>query len=299
MPRATVPRPASTTLVLRDAADGLRVLMLRRSACVSFMPGALVFPGGAVDTADRSAEIEACCGESAAQVAGRLHLGDAMDGVALAHAVAALRECFEESGLWLGADMLIDAATLAQARRRLLASSAAFGALSAELSLPLATRALAPWSRWVTPIDAARRFDTVFFVALAPLDQVASTDDNETSGLAWVKPAEALAAGSADAVPFATRCTLESLLPFGDAVSVMRAARIPRPLEVFHPRIARTRAGARRVLLPRDPGYLDVMRLDPEGTGAAVIPDLPCPPRPPPAVRRLDTCHHKTDRETS
>lgn len=299
MPRATVPRPASTTLVLRDAADGLRVLMLRRSACASFMPGAFVFPGGAVDVADRSVEIEACCVESAAQVANRLRLGVAMDDAALAHAVAALRECFEECGLWLGADMLVDAATLAQARRRLLAGSASFAALGTELSLPLATRALAPWSRWVTPIDAARRFDTVFFVGLAPLDQLASVDDNEASSLAWVKPAEALAAGPADALPFATRCTLESLLPFEDAVSVMRAARIPRPLEVFHPRIARTHAGARCVLLPRDPRYLDVMRLDPEGTGAAVIPDLPRPPRPPPAVRRPDTCNHKTDRETS
>ncbi len=299
MPRATVPRPASTTLVLRDAADGLRVLMLRRSACASFMPGAFVFPGGAVDVADRSVEIEACCVESAAQVANRLRLGVAMDDAALAHAVAALRECFEECGLWLGADMLVDAATLAQARRRLLAGSASFAALGTELSLPLATRALAPWSRWVTPIDAARRFDTVFFVGLAPLDQLASVDDNEASSLAWVKPAEALAAGPADALPFATRCTLESLLPFEDAVSVMRAARIPRPLEVFHPRIARTHAGARCVLLPHDPRYLDVMRLDPEGTGAAVIPDLPRPPRPPPAVRRPDTCNHKTDRETS
>lgn len=299
MPRATVPRPASTTLVLRDAADGLRVLMLRRSACASFMPGAFVFPGGAVDVADRSVEIEACCVESAAQVANRLRLGVAMDDAALAHAVAALRECFEECGLWLGADMLVDAATLAQARRRLLAGSASFAALGAELSLPLATRALAPWSRWVTPIDAARRFDTVFFVGLAPLDQLASVDDNEASSLAWVKPAEALAAGPADALPFATRCTLESLLPFEDAVSVMRAARIPRPLEVFHPRIARTHAGARCVLLPHDPRYLDVMRLDPEGTGVAVIPYLPRPPRPPPAVRRPDTCNHKTDRETS
>jgi hypothetical protein len=100
-------------------------------------------------------------------------------------------------------------------------------------------------------------------------------------------------------LPFATRCTLESLLPFADAVSVMRAARRPRRLEVFHPRVARTRSGVRRVLLPRDAGYLDVMRLDPEGTGAAVIPDPPCPPRPPPADHRLAFRNHKTDQETS
>ncbi|MFL6678487.1 MAG: NUDIX hydrolase [Burkholderiaceae bacterium] len=299
MPRATLPRPASTTLLLRDAADGLRVLMLRRSASARFMPGALVFPGGAVDAADHSAAIEACCAESRADAFSRLRLGDATDGLALAHAVAALRECFEECGLWLGADMLVEARALADARRRLLAGSARIDALSAELSVPLATRALAPWSHWVTPIDAERRFDTVFFVAMAPLDQAASAEGGEATGVAWTRPVDALATSAGDALPFATRRTLESLLPFRDSVSVMRAARRPRRMPTLHPRVARTRAGDRCVLLPRDAGYRDVMRLDPEGTGAAVVPEAPCPPRPPPADRRLAFCNHKTDQETS
>lgn len=284
MPRATIPRPASTTLVLRDGGDGLKVLMLRRSASASFMPGSYVFPGGAVDPADHSAQAEACCVESAVEAARRLGLG----GFALAHAVAALRECFEECGLWLGADMLADAPTLAHARGRLLSGAASLAALSAELSLPLATRALAPWSHWVTPIDAARRFDTLFFVALAPLDQLAAVDGNETTTLAWVSPAQALAADGGLPIEFATRCTLESLLPFKDAVSVMRAARTLRPLPAIHPRVALTRAGVRRVLLPHDAGYGDVMRLDPEGTGRCVIPDSP----PPAAVHRMAACNH-------
>jgi len=291
MPRATIPRPASTTLVLRDGWDGLKVLMLRRSASASFMPGAYVFPGGAVDPADHSAEIEACCVESAGEASRRLGLGGTMGGFALAHAVAALRECFEECGLWLGADMLVEGAALVDARRRMLSGSASLAELSVELSIPLATRALAPWSHWVTPIDAARRFDTVFFVALAPLDQLAVVDGGETTTLVWVSPAEALSSSARGALPleFATRCTLESLLPFRDAVSVMRAARTPRSLAPVHPRVARTRAGMRRVLLPHDAGYLDVMRLDPEGTGSAVIPDPP----PPTAVHRMAIRTHR------
>lgn len=40
---------AATVLLLRDAADGsLEVLMTRRSAKASFVPGAYVFPGGGV-----------------------------------------------------------------------------------------------------------------------------------------------------------------------------------------------------------------------------------------------------------
>ena len=291
MPRATIPRSASTTLVLRDGWDGLRVLMLRRSASASFMPGAYVFPGGAVDPADRSEEVEACCVESAGEASERLNLGDAMGGLALAHAVAALRECFEECGLWLGADMLVEARALTDARQRMLSGTASLPALSAELSIPLATRALAPWSRWVTPIDAARRFDTIFFVALAPLDQLAVVDGAEVTRLVWVRPAEALtsSAGGTLQLEFATRCTLESLLPFKDTVSVMRAARKPRSLEAIHPRVARTRTGLRRVLLPHDAGYIDVMRLDPEGTGSAVIPDPP----PPIALHRRAICTHQ------
>ena len=41
------PRPAATVLLLRDAEDGVEVLMTRRSATASFAPGAYVFPGGA------------------------------------------------------------------------------------------------------------------------------------------------------------------------------------------------------------------------------------------------------------
>ena len=52
---AVVPRAASTTLVLRDGAAGLEVLMVRRSPQATFMPGSYVFPGGAVDAADESA----------------------------------------------------------------------------------------------------------------------------------------------------------------------------------------------------------------------------------------------------
>ena len=45
-----VPRPAATVLLLRDAPEGVEVLMTRRSPTASFAPGAYVFPGG-VDAA--------------------------------------------------------------------------------------------------------------------------------------------------------------------------------------------------------------------------------------------------------
>lgn len=46
---ATVPRPASTVIVLRGGARDLEVLLVQRSPRARFMAGVWVFPGGAVD----------------------------------------------------------------------------------------------------------------------------------------------------------------------------------------------------------------------------------------------------------
>ena len=275
MSRTTIPRPASTTLVARDHAGELQVLMLRRSLAASFMPGSYVFPGGAVDAADASPGCELRCQESRAEVSRRLGIQAPLGDSTLAFVVAALRECFEECGLWLGADRPVEAQTLAAARCRLLAGQTDIGTISAELALPLATGALAPWSHWVTPIDAPKRFDTLFFVALAPPGQEPAIDEGETITAVWMNPARALAAHADAALPleFATVRTLQSLLPFASTMSLMTAARRPRKLQAIHPRVARTLAGVRRVLLPHDAGYADVMRLDPEGTGRALLPE--------------------------
>ncbi len=53
------PRPAATVLLLRDSDSGIEVLMTRRSPTASFAPGAYVFPGGNIDTADGQAHASA------------------------------------------------------------------------------------------------------------------------------------------------------------------------------------------------------------------------------------------------
>jgi 8-oxo-dGTP pyrophosphatase MutT (NUDIX family) len=83
-----VPRPAATVLLLRDGAQGLEVLMTRRSATASFAPGAYVFPGGTIDAAD-------------AQSHGLAGGGAGQDDAHLTQAIAAIRESFEELGVAL------------------------------------------------------------------------------------------------------------------------------------------------------------------------------------------------------
>ncbi|NDB00705.1 MAG: NUDIX hydrolase, partial [Betaproteobacteria bacterium] len=51
----TPPRPAATVLMLRDAPQGLEVLLIKRHAQSEVLGGAYVFPGGKVDAADAQA----------------------------------------------------------------------------------------------------------------------------------------------------------------------------------------------------------------------------------------------------
>lgn len=261
---AVAPRAASTTLVLRDAAPGFEVLMVRRSANASFMPGSYVFPGGAVDVADASEDTAAVCDESAAALAVRIGAVTEVGEQALAYAVAALRECFEECGLWLGA---IDADTAVEWHvwRTRLHGGMSMAAVARAANASLATSALQPWSHWVTPVGLPKRFDTVFFVARAPLGQLPEPDAGETTALAWVAPVDALQRHARDDFPmeFATVQTMESLRPFaaGNVAALLDHAASRRHLPAVHPRLLLDTQGfVSGVVLPGQPGYGEALR---------------------------------------
>jgi 8-oxo-dGTP pyrophosphatase MutT (NUDIX family) len=272
--RAVVPRPAATTLVVRDGPEGLEVLMVRRSPNASFMPGAYVFPGGAVDEADGAVAAAGALDEAIAHVEQRIGAVTGVGLQACAFAVAALRECFEECGLWLLPALRPEApaaglrdpaqvppASLLRGLRRRLHAGEAFAALAAQAQLPLATSVLQPWSHWVTPLGLPKRFDTLFFVAAAPPDQAPSADEAETTTLAWVHPAAALAAHRGGGFPmeFATVQTMQSLAPFASrpAAALLAQAASHTHLPPLQPRLHLAPDGSRplAILLPGQPGY--------------------------------------------
>ena len=88
------PRPAATLVVVRDGAAGIEVLLSRRAERGDHNSGAWVFPGGIVEKADALAHA-ACAGLDDAEASRRLGLAQG----GLDYYVAAIRECFEESGL--------------------------------------------------------------------------------------------------------------------------------------------------------------------------------------------------------
>jgi len=115
--------------------------------------------------------------------------------------------------------------------------------------------ALIAWSRWITPEVVPMRFDTHFYVALAPPHSSPRPDEAETTEVAWIAPREALdrhAAGEMSLV-FPTIKHLESLLDFGSADQVIAAAR-ERQIEPVLPKVL-GEGDDRRVVLPGEPGY--------------------------------------------
>jgi len=82
--------PAATVVLLRDGAEGVETLMLRRDSRLAFAGGAWVFPGGRIDPEDYPD------GE----------VSDDADAVLTAARNAAAREAMEEAGLVVDPDSL-------------------------------------------------------------------------------------------------------------------------------------------------------------------------------------------------
>ena len=196
-------RDAATVIVGRDTSEGLEVFMVRRHTGAAFLPDRYVFPGGRGDDADRDE-------------AQRRLRGSAGD-VDPAYAMTAARETFEEVGL-LFASSPLDLDALAVLRREMNGGGLAFGDVLEQLDIVIDASQLRYFSRWITPKAeiATRRFDTRFFVARAPRDQVAEADATEVSDGRWFSPAGALAANTRGEINliFPTIKHLERIAPF-------------------------------------------------------------------------------------
>jgi 8-oxo-dGTP pyrophosphatase MutT (NUDIX family) len=212
-PEAVPVREAATVAVVRDGVAGLEVFMVRRTSEAVFSPGAHVFPGGALDPADRLPDIEAWCDGLDDATASAI-LGVESGG--LGYFVAAARECFEEAGLLLcrlDGELVTDADMYRVHRDALNAGTCCIGEVCAAESLTLAVDLLLPFGHWITPIGPPRRFDTRFFVAPAPPGQDPSHDGWETTEGLWMRPIDVLAAADRDEVDLIepTRHTLQAL----------------------------------------------------------------------------------------
>ena len=235
-------RDAATVLLLREAAGGLEVFLVKRHGSSGFMGGAHVFPGGKVDPADAQLgpRVVACDLPKTlgglAQTPGRVR----NDEVPLGLYVAAIREVHEEAGVLLARrrdGKPLDAAALAriEAARK---GTPPFAQLIEQEDLVLDLDALVPWAHWITPSRETRRFDTHFFLTRAPSDQTASFDAHETTESEWLSPRAALERHEAGSIflPPPTLVSLTEMSSFATVDAALDAARA-RPIMAILPKL--------------------------------------------------------------
>lgn len=110
--------------------------------------------------------------------------------------------------------------------------------LREEAGIAVDAAELVAYSRWITPRIVPTRFDTKFYLALAPAHSPPEPDGSETVDAGWYTPRRALELHAQDEMElvFPTIKHLESLLPYPSAEAALEAAR-GREVKPVEPRV--------------------------------------------------------------
>ncbi|KAJ7685593.1 NUDIX hydrolase domain-like protein [Mycena polygramma] len=129
----STPRPSASLVIINSRNE---VLFVQRNPEARSFAGVHVFPGGNFDAAQ----------------------DDSLT-------VTAIRETFEEAGILLASGPTPSDAILDAARHAIHAGKTPFQTFLTEQSLAADVQALLPFTAWITPPFAPRRFHTEFFLA--------------------------------------------------------------------------------------------------------------------------------------
>ena len=256
----TQPKLSATVLIVRDGETAPEVLMVKRHYQIDFAAGALVFPGGKATAEDSSSGWDPYTD------------GD-FGPVQQDARIAAVREAYEESGLLLarprqkrGTDMPLVGPDVAEKldpfRAAVDRGEQSFLELIREHDLVLALDSLVHFGHWITPDMMPKRFDTHFYIAPAPPDQIAAHDGRETTDSVWITAQGALNSEEAgeSVIIFPTRMNLKKL---AKASSVADAARrfAAEPVVTVLPRQDKTEKGEACLVIPEEAGYGQTIEL--------------------------------------
>ncbi|MEM7610288.1 MAG: NUDIX hydrolase [Pseudomonadota bacterium] len=252
-------RDSATIMLLRDKpGDGIEVFMVQRHSGADFAD-AFVFPGGLASQPDFERSLEPfCCGLNDREASRQLGI----EHGGLGFWVAAIRECFEESGYLLARDFRGElcqplqarlAQRFADYRRALAAGEITLQEVCETESLTLLCSAIEYVSFWTTPISLKRRYATRFFVAAVPDGQEGVPDGRETVDARWVCPRDAIDLAIEDGLNLhpPTRENLAWLTTFASVDETMAAAHAldKASINEILPVVSRTEAGV-SVTLP-------------------------------------------------
>ncbi len=256
-------RQASTLLLVRDTDGGLEVFMLMRHLRSDFAGGAYVFPGGKVDATDAAWKQHPWITGLDDHTANEKL---ALDKGGLAYWIAAVRECFEEAGVLMAYDSrseLLDlSASAAQEKFSLLRDKVhkdphTLANICEQEQLTLALDKIHYFSHWITPEGAPKRYDTRFFVAVAPPQQIGHHDENETVDHRWIQPQQALdeCEQGKFTMIFPTIKNLQEIAQYTTTESLIDAVKTKNSFPAILPKLVRGEDGQVQLLIPGDAGY--------------------------------------------
>lgn len=215
-------KPASTLLLLKEVlnealqeemGNAFEVFMVVRHHEIDVAAGAVVFPGGKVEAQDST---EGILQKSANKI---------LSPELIPFAIAAIREVFEETGILfarkIDSSEVISAKQLAPLehyREKLVQEIVTFETMLNTEQLVLATDLLLHYAHWITPNMAPKRFDTHFFIAKTPHDQIALHDGQEAVDSVWISPKQLLKEAQEGKwkVVFPTKMNVEKLARFNN-----------------------------------------------------------------------------------
>ena len=181
------PRKAATMILINGEPGNFKILMGQRNKALKFMPGALVFPGGAVDRGDGGvATVDQLDPRTAQRIFNNLP-GAPTSRAARALALACSREMAEETGLLLG-------------QKSDQSPAHKDWHFFKDRSMAPAISTFRLLARAITPPGAPRRFDTWFFTA--PASAIGYTPaggyfpSGELENLRWLSPQQAIGANT-------------------------------------------------------------------------------------------------------
>jgi 8-oxo-dGTP pyrophosphatase MutT (NUDIX family) len=240
-----------------DADSPLEVFMVVRHQAIDAFSGALVFPGGKLEDSDGDSRLKARCGGA-----------NKLPAEELKFRVAGVREAFEECGILLarkrGQRALVAAADLKtieqEWRAKLVKNEATMVDFVEGEDLELATDLMTPFAHWITPTFAPKRFDTWFFLAEAPEDQVALHDGSESVDSVWIGAQQAIDEAKAGkrTLVHATTKNLELLADGGTVIGALSQAS-ERTIVTVQPWVE-VRDGKRFLHIPEGAGYRNLWR---------------------------------------
>lgn len=242
----TEARPAATVIIARDWEDEMQVCMLQRSASSEFLANAYVFPGGRVDAKDSSQILYKSSKLSPAQADKILKTDNS-----LSYFIAAIRESFEEAGILFAdapdTDLTSGSAydALQADRLKLNTQEMSFEEFVLKYNLSLLTDHLYYFAHWITPLEVPKRYDTRFFVAKLPENQLVIHDNKEISDSIWISPKTALKQAQQGSIQliFPTIKNLEKLCQFSNADELILYCQSNTDIPTIMPTIELTENG--------------------------------------------------------